>query len=198
MRESAKKDAGQVLKDAGIKTSSDADYVFIRFILRELPHGLIGLLVAAFFAAALSSKSAELNALGSTTTIDIYRHIVKRDDAHYYKASRLFTVMWGFVAIGFALFANLSENLIQATNIIGSIFYGVILGIFFAAFFFKRIQGTAIFFGAIAAQCVVFVCYFGLGEKVTYLWYNVIGCGLCLVAAALLQSVLGQRKEVAS
>jgi Na+/proline symporter len=189
----ARKDAGKALKDAGIKAGSDTDYVFIRFILQELPHGLIGLLITAFFAAALSSKAAELNALSSATTIDIYRHLVKRDDAHYYKASRLFTVFWGLVAIGFALFANLSENLIQATNIIGSIFYGVILGIFLAAFFFKRIQGTAIFFGAIIAQLVVFACYFGIGETVTYLWYNVIGCGLCLVFAAVLQSVLNRR-----
>ncbi len=194
----AKKNASKALKAAGFKSSNDADYVFIRFILRELPHGLIGLLVAAFFAAALSSKAAELNALSSTTTIDIYRHLVKRDDAHYYKASRLFTGLWGLVAIGFALFANLSENLIQAANIVGSIFYGVILGIFLAAFFFKRIQGTAIFFGAIVAQLIVFVSYFRLGETVGYLWYNVIGCGLCLALASGLQSALGQRKELAS
>jgi Na+/proline symporter len=196
--ESARKDAIRTLKDAGVKSSNDADYVFIRFILRELPHGLIGLLVAAFFAAALSSKSAELNALGSTTTIDIYRHIFKRDDAHYYRASRLFTVFWGLVAIGFALFANLSENLIQATNILGSIFYGVILGIFLAAFFFKGVKGTAIFFGAIAAQCVVFVSYFRLGETITYLWYNVIGCALCLIAAGVLQAILNLRQELTS
>ena len=196
--EQARKNAGKVVKDAGIKSTNDTDYVFIRFILRELPHGLIGLLMAAFFAAALSSKAAELNALSSTTTIDFYRHIVKRDDAHYYKASRFFTVFWGFVAICFALFANLSENLIQATNIIGSIFYGVILGMFLAAFFFKRIKGTAIFFGAIVAQCVVFACYFRLGETVTYLWFNVIGCALCLAVAGGLQSILDSRKELAS
>jgi len=194
----AKKDASKAVKDAGIKSTNDTDYVFIRFILRELHHGLIGLLVAAFFAAALSSKAAELNALSSTTTIDFYRHIVKRDDAHYYKASRLFTVFWGFVAIGFALFANLSENLIQATNIIGSIFYGVILGIFLAAFFFKKVKGTAIFFGAIVAQLIVFACYFRLGETITYLWYNVIGCGLCLALACGVQAVLNRRKELAS
>jgi len=194
----ARKDASQAVKDAGIKSTNDADYVFIRFILRELPHGLIGLLVAAFFAAALSSKAAELNALSSTTTIDIYRHLVKRDDAHYYKASRLFTVFWGLVAIGFALFANLSENLIQAANIVGSIFYGVILGIFLAAFFFKRIKGTAIFSGAIVAQLIVFVSYFRLGEAVGYLWYNVIGCGLCLALAGGLQSILNRRQELAS
>lgn len=196
--EKARKDASKALKAAGVKSTSDADYVFIRFILNELPHGLIGLLVTVFFAAALSSKAAELNALSSTTTIDIYRHIVKRDDAHYYKASRLFTVMWGLVAIGFALFANLSENLIQATNIIGSIFYGVILGIFLAAFFFKRIKGTAIFFGAIIAQIIVFVSYFRLGDAVSYLWFNVIGCALCLAISGGLQSILGRRKEVTS
>lgn len=193
----ARKDATQAVKDAGIKPASDADYVFIRFIVRELPHGLIGLLMAAFFAAALSSKAAELNALSSATTIDVYRHLVKREDAHYYKASRLFTLFWGLVAIGFALFANLSENLIQATNIIGSIFYGVILGIFLAAFFFKGIKGTAVFFGAIVAQLVVFICYFRIGETVTYLWYNVIGCGLCLAVAGSLQAILNQRKELA-
>ena len=105
-------------------TGNDADYVFITFILEQLPHGLIGLLVAAFFAAALSSKAAELNALGSTTTVDLYRHLVKREagDAHYVAASKCFTVFWGLVAIGFALFANLMENLIQAINILGSIF----------------------------------------------------------------------------
>ncbi len=194
--EQARKDASKAIKDAGIKSTNDADYVFIRFILRELPHGLIGLLMAAFFAAALSSKAAELNALSSTTTIDFYRHIVKRDDAHYYKASRLFTVFWGLVAIGFALFANLSENLIQAANIIGSIFYGVILGMFLAAFFFKSIKGTAIFCGAIVAQLVVFVCYFRLGETVGYLWFNVIGCVLCLILAGGLQMSLNRRTGV--
>ena len=196
--ENARKEASKALKDAGVKSSNDTDYVFIRFIVRELPHGLIGLLMAAFFAAALSSKAAELNALGSATTIDVYRHVVKRDDSHYYKASRLFTVFWGVLAIGFALFANLSENLIQATNILGSIFYGVILGIFLGAFFFKKIKGTAIFFGAVLAQLVVFICYFRLGETITYLWYNVIGCALCLAFAGGLQAILNQRKEVAA
>ena len=110
--------------------SPDTDYVFITFILHHLPHGLIGLLIAAFFAATLSSKAAELNALASTTTVDFYRFLVKRqaDDAHYVAASRWFTVMWGVVAVGFALFASLAENLIQAVNIVASIFYGVVLG----------------------------------------------------------------------
>ncbi len=103
--------------------------MFITFILKHLPQGMIGLLIAAFFAATLSSKAAELNALASTTTVDFYRFLVKRqaEDAHYVAASRWFTVLWGVVAVGFALFASLAENLIQAVNIVASIFYGVVL-----------------------------------------------------------------------
>jgi solute:Na+ symporter, SSS family len=165
--------------------------VFITFILKYLPHGLIGLLVTAFFAAALSSKAAELNALGSTTTVDIYRHIVRREasDRHYVVASKCFTALWGLVAIGFALFAHLAENLIQAVNILGSIFYGVFLGLFLVAFFLKGIGGTAVFWAAIAAQALVFILYFSLG--ISYLWYNVIGCAACMALAALLQAIVG-------
>ena len=143
--------------DPGVK-SNDADYVFITFILDHLPHGLIGLLIAAFFAAALQSKSAELNALGSTTTIDFYRHLLKREasDAHYVAASKWFTLFWGLVALAFALFANLAENLIQAVNIVGSIFYGVVLALFLVAFFLRRVGGTAVFWAALAAQSARF------------------------------------------
>jgi Na+/proline symporter len=176
--------------DPGAK-SNDADYVFITFVLHELPHGVIGLLVAAFFAAALSSKAAELNALGSTTTIDFYRHIVKRDasDAHYVTASKWFTLLWGLVALAFALFANLVENLIQAVNIVGSVFYGVVLALFLVAFFFRRVGGTAIFWGALAAQALVFVLYFSL--NISYLWYNFIGCAACVVFSLLIQAAFG-------
>jgi solute:Na+ symporter, SSS family len=171
-------------------TANDADYVFITFILQQLPHGVIGLLVAAFFAAALSSKAAELNALGSTTTIDIYRHLIKRDvtDANCVTASKCFTALWGFVAIGFALYAHLVENLIQAVNILGSIFYGVMLGLFVVAFFVRWIGGTAVFCAALAAQTLVFVLYFKL--TISYLWYPLIGCAACVLFALLLQCVL--------
>ena len=153
--EAARADTKAFLKKADPRIGgSDSDYVFITFILDYLPHGVIGLLVAVFFAATFSSKAGELNALGSTTTIDLYRHIINRDatDAHYVVASKCFTALWGMVAIGFALFANLVENLIQATNIIGSSFYGVVLGLFLTAFFLKRIGGTAAFWAAVAAQ----------------------------------------------
>ncbi len=175
-------------------TANDADYVFITFVLQQLPHGLIGLLVAVFFAATFSSKSGELNALASTTTIDFYRHVVRRDagDAHYVVASRCFTALWGLVAIGFALFAQLTENLIQATNILGSIFYGVVLGVFLVAFFLKWIGGTAVFWSALAAQALVFAMYATLG--ISYLWYNVIGCAACLLFSVLAQALVGRRR----
>jgi hypothetical protein len=172
-------------------SSNDADYVFVTFILNHLPHGLIGLLITVFLAATLSSKAAELNALGTTTTVDLYRHVITRQatEAHYLRASRFFTAMWGLVAIGFALFANLAENLIQAVNIVGSIFYGVVLGMFLVAFFLRWIGGTAVFYGALVSQATVLVLYFTI--PISYLWYNVIGCALCVVFSACLQIGLG-------
>ena len=182
----------RILTAAGSRTTAnDADYVFITFILDHLPHGLIGLLVTAFFAAALSSKAGELNALGSTTTVDFYRHLLRRgaSDAHYVAASRCFTALWGMVAIGFALYAHLAENLIQAVNILGSVFYGVVLGLFLVAFFFKRVGGTAVFWAAIASQALVFALYAGL--TISYLWYNVIGCAACVGLSLALQGAIG-------
>ena len=183
-------------------TANDADYVFITFILRQLPHGVIGLLVAAFFAAALSSKAAELNALGSSTTIDVYRHLIRRDatDARCLAASKWFTAFWGLVAIGFALYAHLVENLIQAVNILGSIFYGVMLGLFVVAFFIRWVGGSAIFWAALAAQALVFILYFNL--NISYLWYPLIGCAACVLFSIILQAGLrdtgGVSREVAS
>lgn len=176
---------------------NDADYVFVSFVLDHLPHGLIGLLMAAFFAAALQSKSAELNALGSTTTIDFYRHLVKREasDEHYVTASKWFTLFWGLVALAFALFANLAENLIQAVNIVGSIFYGVALALFLVAFFVKRVGGTAIFWAALAAQALVFILYFSL--SISYLWYNFIGCAACAILSLVIQAALGFQEKSA-
>jgi Na+/proline symporter len=178
-------------------TANDADYVFITFILHQLPHGVIGLLVAAFFAAALSSKSAELNALGSTTTIDFYRHLFKRDatDAACVAASKWFTAFWGLVAIGFALYAHLVENLIQAVNILGSIFYGVMLGLFVVAFFIRRVGGTAVFWSALTAQALVFALYFNL--TISYLWYPLIGCAACVLFSLMLQAALGATNKSA-
>jgi SSS family solute:Na+ symporter len=193
-----RKEAGTIMQanDPGVK-SNDADYVFITFILGQLPHGLIGLLIAAFFAAALQSKSAELNALGSTTTVDFYRYLVKRkaDDTHYVAASRWFTLFWGLVALAFALFANLAENLIQAVNIVGSVFYGVVLALFLVAFFLKHVGGTAVFWAALVSQLLVFIMYFSL--NISYLWYNFIGCAICVLLSLIIQTALGPTDEAA-
>ncbi len=176
--------------DPGLQTN-DADYIFISFILDHMPHGIIGLLIALIFAGAVSSLASELTALGSTTTVDFYRHVLKPNasDAHYVSASRALTLMWGGIAIGFALFANLVENLIQAINILGSIFYGVILGLFLVAFFLKRVGGTAVFFGGLAAQVLVIVLYGAL--SISFLWFNLIGCLACILFSLLLQIALG-------
>jgi uncharacterized sodium:solute symporter family permease YidK len=181
----------EVLHSADAKVvTNDSDYVFITFILSYLPHGLIGLLVAVIFAATFASKAGELNALASTTVVDFYRHVIKTDatDKHYVVATKCFTALWGFVAIGFALFAHLAENLIQATNIIGSIFYGVVLGMFLVAFFLRKIGGTAVFWAAVVAQALVFILYFSL--SISYLWYNFIGCALCMMLSLIIQSFL--------
>ena len=135
--------------DPKIETN-DADYVFISFVLNYLPHGVIGLLIAVILCAAMSSSASELNALGSTTVVDFYRPLLhpQASEEHQLLVSKLLTAAWGGVAISFALFANLVENLIQAINILGSIFYGSILGIFLVAFFLKFVRGTAFFIAA--------------------------------------------------
>jgi Na+/proline symporter len=174
-------------------STNDSDYVFVTFVLDHLPHGVIGLLVAAIFAAALSSKASELNALGATTTIDLYRHVIRSgaSDAHYVTASKWFTALWGVVAVAFALFAHLVENLIQAVNILGSVFYGVMLGLFLVAFFLRRVGGTAVFWAAASGQILVFALYFTL--NISYLWYNVIGCAACVLFSLILQAGIDSR-----
>ena len=159
-----------------------------------MPHGLIGLLIAAFFAAALSSKAGELSALSTSTFIDIYLPLVKTkpNDTKSLVLTKLFTVLWGLVAMAFALFASLTENLIQAVNIVGSIFYGVVLGIFLVAFFFKKIGGTAVFWASIISQILIFVFYYTL--SISYLWYNLIGCVLCILFSFGLEYIVPKNK----
>lgn len=171
----------------------DTDYVFITYILDHFPHGLIGLLVATFFAAALSAKAAELNALGSATVVDFYKPIMRTNapDDHYLKASKVFTILWGTVSITFALCLSLSENLIQAVNIVGSLFYPVMLSLFIVGFFMRKISGTAVFSGALLAQIVVLVVFLTVpGDRLSYPWYNVIGCIVCVVASTVFQQFL--------
>lgn len=171
--------------------TKDSDYVFITFVMNYLPHGLIGLLIAVIFSAAMSSTSGELNALSSTTSVDIYKRLIRRDgtDAHYLNSSKIFTFLWGVLAVFFAIFAKNSENLIEAVNIIGSLFYGTLLGIFLIAFFFKYIKGTAVFYAAIISELAVLGAY-SLPDDVfhiSYLLYNVIGAVLTILLGLLIQ-----------
>lgn len=170
--------------------SNDKDYVFISFILNNLPRGLIGLLLAVILSAAMSSTSSELNALASTTTIDLYkRNTPEKSETEMVKASKWFTLGWGILAIAIACVANLAENLIQLVNIIGSIFYGNVLGIFLLAFFFKAVKGNAVFISALITQIIIFAL-FGLNEfeiiNLPFLWLNFVGCILAIIIALLI------------
>ncbi len=185
--------AALLAADPRAKTK-DSDYVFITFILTQLPHGAVGLLVAVMFAAALSSTASELAALGTTTTIDFWRHVrplAAADETRNVRVTRRFTVLWGVFAVAFALYAGFAENLIEAINILGSIFYGVLLAVFLVAFFLRRIGGSAVFFAAVTAQTLVIVMYFSF--NIGYLWYNLIGCASCIAFSVALQAVLPPR-----
>jgi Na+/proline symporter len=183
--------------DPAAKKTKDSDYIFITFILTQLPHGAIGLLLAVMFSSALSSKAGELNALGTTTTIDLWRHFrpqVAHDEARNVRVAKWFTAVWGLFAIGFALFVSFAENLIEALNIVASIFYPALLGVFVVAFFLKHVKGSAVFWAAVAAQLVVIAIFF-VGKtypayEIGYLWLNPIGCAACVLFSLGLQAVL--------
>ena len=167
--------------------TQDKDYVFINFVMTYLPHGLIGLLLAVVFSAAMSSMASELNALASTTVVDIYKRSVKphQEDHHYVSASKWMTVGWAVFAIFFASLANQAENLIQFVNIVGSLFYGTILGIFLSAFYIKYLRSTAVFLAAIIAELVILYLYFY--TDVAFLLYNIIGCLAVIMLAFIIQ-----------
>ncbi len=187
------------------KKTRDSDFVFITFILTQLPHGAIGLLIAVMFASALSSKAGELNALGTTSTIDLWRHfrpLAAHDEPRNVRNAKWFTAVWGLFAIGFALFVSFAENLIEALNIVASIFYPALLGVFIVAFFFKKVGGSAVFWAAIAAQFVV-IAIFAFGKlfparEIGYLWLNPIGCAACVLFALALQPLIGSTQKSAA
>ncbi len=166
--------------------TNDKDYVFISFILGYLPQGIVGLLLAAILSAAMSSTASELNALAATTTVDLYqRNVGEKSPAHLVKASQGFTLIWGGIAILFAAFGSLVENLIQLVNIIGSVFYGTILGVFLVAFFLKQVKGKAVFWAAIVSEALVIFIF--TQDWVSFLWLNVFGAVLTVGIALLLQ-----------
>ena len=175
----------------------DKDYVFINYVLGHIPKGVIGLILAMIFCASWSTTASELSALAATSVSDIYRRSLApgRSDAHYLRASKWAVVLWGCFIVVFAIFASLSENLIQAVNMIGSLFYGTILGIFFTAFFLKNVQGKAVFIAAILSELVVISLFFGV-NKDAFLWYNPLGCGMVMGLALLFQKFLGRVENV--
>ena len=172
--------------DDSIETN-DKDYVFIHFILNNLPRGLVGQLLAVILSAAMSSTASELNALGTTTALDLYKRNVGRTltEKHYVWATKGFTLLWGIIAIIIACVANLFDNLIQLVNIIGSIFYGNVLGIFLLAFFFKHVRGNAVFIAALLTQVIVIIGW--SRDWMSYLWLNAFGCALVIFFALLLE-----------
>ncbi|MDA0348200.1 MAG: sodium:solute symporter [Verrucomicrobia bacterium] len=181
----------------GEESMKDSDYVFIHFVLNELPIGLIGLLIAVILSAAMSSTASELSALATISTVDFYQnHFVKnRGERHYMKASRIFTAIWGGLAILFALFASMVESLIEAVNIVGSLFYGTVLGLFLAAFFIKRIEAHAAFTAALIAQISVLIIYFTDIVEIGYLWYNLIACFMVILLSLILQEFFEKKAE---
>jgi len=201
----AKQEEATVVREKAIdlikETNPDADtndtnFIFITYITTFLPIGLIGLVLAAILSASMSSTSAELNALASTTVIDIYKRMIKKDasDSHYLKVSKLSTILWGIYAIVFALFASQLGSLVEAVNILGSLVYGTILGIFLVAFYLKKIGGNASFYAALVAELIVLYCY--LFTSIPFLWYNVIGCLSVIILALILNPLLPKKAEV--
>ena len=162
---------------------SDTNYIFLSFVTRYLPVGLVGLVIAVIFAATMSASAGEINSLATVTMVDLYRRYFHRraSDHHYLMASRWATVFWGAYAIAFAGFGRKLGSLIVAVNVVGSLFYGSMLGVFVLAFFFRRVGGTAAFLGMLAGEAAVFWAFFFTG--VSFLWYNVIGCGVVVITA---------------
>jgi len=185
--------------------TNDKDYVFFHFILNYLPKGLIGLLLAVIISAAMSSTASGLNALASTTAIDIYKRNLKEEksEKHYLNATKFFTLFWGIVAILFACVGTLFENLIQLVNIIGSIFYGTVLGIFLVGFYLRRVQAKPMFYSAIISQLTIFIIYYFMiyiypsgQEKLGYLWLNFIGAILTILLSLFMQIAFFKRNKL--
>ena len=205
----AKSLKGQVIelikKNNPSASTNDRDFVFLRFVLDHLPHGLIGLLIAVIFAASMGSIASAYNSLAATSVVDVYRKFSKNvpSEKAELNASKVSTVIWGLFCIFVAQYANQLGNMIEVVNVLGSLFYGIILGVFLVAFYFKNIGGTATFWAAIISQAVIL----GIGipqvilkvEWIAYLWFNPIGCFLVIGIAWILQKrfkILDNRKEI--
>jgi SSS family transporter len=188
-----RKNARDLINTTGVKgDGNDKDYVFIQFILSHIPVGVVGLMLAMIFCASWSTTASELSALSATSVSDVYRRLLVpgKSDDHYLKVSRLSTILWGVFIVFFAYFASLAENLIQAVNMIGSMFYGAILGIFFTAFFLKKVKGRAVFYAAVVSEIIVLICFWF--NKDAFLWYNPLGCGLVMIFGWIIERLAPQ------
>jgi solute:Na+ symporter, SSS family len=170
--------------------TNDTNYIFLNFVLTWLPAGLIGLLIAVIFSASWSSTASELNALSSTTVVDIYKRLIHKtgSEGHYLNSSKILTVIWGILAIGVAMFAHSLGSMIEAVNVLGSLFYGTVLGIFLTAFFLKQVKGTAVFYAALIAEVTVILLF--LSDAMAFLWLNLLGCGLVMGLALLISVIM--------
>jgi Na+(H+)/acetate symporter ActP len=175
------------------KDFHDTNYIFLSFVTRYLPAGIVGLIIAVIFSAAMSSTSGEINSLATVTVIDIYRRHINRDasDHHYLAASRWATVFWGLYAVGFAQYGRNFGALIEAVNIVGSLFYGGLLGVFVLAFCFKTVGANGAFFGVLAGEAAIFAA--NLFTKISFLWYNVVGCIVVIVVGVLVSRAFDHR-----
>lgn len=184
---------GLMKKNNPAADTDDTNYVFLNFVTHYLPQGLIGLLIAIVFLASMGSTASALNSLASTSTIDIYKRVIKpgASDTNYLNASRISTVFWGLVCIGMALFAGKMGNLLEAVNVLGSYIYGTILGVFVVAFYFKNIRGTAVFIAGFITEAII--CLLGYFNAVAYLWFNAIGCVLVIVIAMLINPLVTKK-----
>ena len=191
-----KKSVNLIKKASAGSDGNDTNYIFISFVINFLPKGLIGLVIAAILSASMSSTAAELNALASTTVIDVYKRLIKKDadDKHYLIVSKVATIFWGCYAITFALFANRLGTLIEAVNILGSLVYGTILGLFLVAFYFKKVKSSPTFYAAVIAEIVVICCF--VFTAIPFLWFNVIGCMLVIILALLFNSFTDRLKSI--
>jgi SSS family solute:Na+ symporter len=186
--DAARQEGAALAQRAGGKKVNDTNYIFLTFVTRYLPAGLVGLVLAVILGATMSSISSEMNALAAVSVIDIYkRHVQTRaTDSHYLRVSRLMTLLWGCYAVISAQYVKRMGSLIEAVNVLGSFFYGGMLGVFVLAFFFKRVRGRGAFWGVVAGECVIFACWYF--TNIAFLWYNVIGCAVVIVTALVISA----------
>jgi Na+(H+)/acetate symporter ActP len=194
--DAARRDAFQLVeRSGGEKGFRDTNYIFLSFVTRHLPAGIVGLVIAVIIAAAMSASSGEINSLATVTMIDIYkRHLHKNgSDRHYLWASRFATLFWGAYAVAFAGWGKTLGSLIEAVNAVGSLFYSSLLGVFALAFFFPRVKGTAAFAGILAAEAAIFYAFFR--TSISFLWYNVIGCVVVIATGLLITAFTPEQGE---